>query len=139
MRTRGQIYSKKIYTHVIQAAERDKQVAGYGKKYGTMAHRLPILVRTAGLVQAVAFVEAKRNSNEAWGDYLDNLAQTLGKTDGPAFLQSCQEVPITQYIHLTNQANEAMVWFKRFAEAILKVEPGDELEAEPVSEEGETT
>ena len=55
MQTRDQIYAATVYEQVATVREKEPEY----KKYGAMAHKLPLLIRTAGLVQALAFVEAR--------------------------------------------------------------------------------
>jgi CRISPR-associated protein Cmr5 len=131
MQTRKQKLSKQIMAQINVAAgleDGPNGISGYKKKYGTMAHRLPILVRTAGLVQALAFVQAKRGNVGAWGDYLDDVAVLLlGEgADGEALITASQHAPLSEYILLTRRVNEALVWYKRFAESILKVDASEQ-------------
>src|SRR6266516_7590141 len=57
MQTRDQIYAVDVYKKVsavkINVEEADRN------RYGAMAHQLPILIRTAGLAQALAFLDSR--------------------------------------------------------------------------------
>lgn len=134
MKTVHQRLAADVYGRV-NAIYEDKDEA-FHKKYGTMAHKMPVLVHTAGLMQAVAFVHAKGTKNEAWKQFLNDLAQTLEfsrpEYDGEALLREAQQAQIGNYVLLTRRVSNALLWYKRFAESILKVEPGDE------DEEGDT-
>ncbi len=57
MQTREQKYAKDVY---IQVHEVWASGENYYKKYGSMAHKLPILVRQAGLAQALAFADTRK-------------------------------------------------------------------------------
>lgn len=130
MKTVHQRLATDIYGRVNAIyEERDK---AFHKKYGTMAHKMPILVRTAGLMQAIAFVHAKGTKNKAWKQFLNDLAQTLEfsrpEYNGEALLRDAQQAQIGDYVLLTRRVSNALLWYKRFAESILKVEQGDEDE-----------
>ena len=78
-----QIKDKVIQTrdqkYAVDAYKRVKTIFNDGKlsndKYGSMAHKLPILIRTAGLAQALAFVSAR--GKEEHKRLLNDLALTL--------------------------------------------------------------
>ncbi len=130
MKTIHQRLAADVYERVKSI--RDNHNEEYHQKYGTMAHKMPVLVHTAGLMQALAFVQAKGTKNEAWKQFLNDLAQTLQfsqpEYDGEELLQDAQKAPIGEYILLTRRVSNALLWYKRFAESILKVEPGNEDE-----------
>ncbi|HID52840.1 MAG TPA: type III-B CRISPR module-associated protein Cmr5 [Anaerolineae bacterium] len=128
MKTIHQRLAADVYWRVMSIYENHDEK--YHKKYGTMAHKMPVLVHTAGLMQAIAFVHAKGAKNEAWKQFLNDLAQTLEFSrpgyDGDDLLQDAQKAEIGNYILLTRRVSNALLWYKRFAESILKVEPGHE-------------
>jgi CRISPR-associated protein Cmr5 len=132
MKTLNQEYALKSHERVTNVAEKSKS---YQKKYGTMAHKLPILIRTAGLVQALAFVEAKGTKTPAWQDYLNDVAQTIGRNNGQALRKESQQAELSDYIRLTREVSAALLWYKRFAESILKVEASEQAEDEVEGEE----
>lgn len=119
MQTRQQRLAKQAYTHVSEVTEAEKQ------KYGTMAHKLPILIRTAGLAQALAFVQAR--GSQAQHKLLDHLAEAIEMDiqNGSALAEQSREAPLAQYILLTQRVMAALVWYKRFVESLLKVEQRD--------------
>ncbi len=77
MQTRDQKYGAAIFKQVKE------EVAGkgddYKNSYGSMAHKLPMLIRSAGLAQALAFVEARGKT--AHQDLLGHLAKVVLKKD----------------------------------------------------------
>jgi CRISPR-associated protein Cmr5 len=89
-----------------------------------MALKLPVLVRQAGLVQALAFVESRgKNSQKR---LLDDLAVTVGENDKNQLLDRSREADLEEYMALTEKTLLALKWYKRFAQSILKVKPTDE-------------
>ena len=61
MQTRSQKYAARIFKQVEELQKHHD--AGDQKQYGSMAHKLPVLIRTAGLSQALGFVAARGNAN----------------------------------------------------------------------------
>lgn len=122
MATRNQKLADKAYRQVTQfKAEKDEKAH---KKYGTMAHKLPVLVRTAGLVQAVTFVQTR--GSEAQQTLLAHLAETLEYEGVDAFADDARTHDLQGYMLLTRRVLGALLWYKRFAESILNVLPSDE-------------
>jgi len=123
MQTIQQKYAQKIYGQVNDFAE-----ANLGKdnvvrrEYGSMAHKLPVLVRQAGLIQALAYVDTRGKDSQKV--LLEHLAQTLGFTR-KILLEEARNASLPKYMLLTRQTLWALEWYKRFAQSILGVEPGE--------------
>lgn len=117
IQTRDQKYAVDAYKKVSKVKEEDRQ------SYGSMAHKLPILIHTAGLAQALAFVEAR--GKEAHRQLLTDLAHTVGKGSKDILLTRAREGELSEYMHLTQQVLSALLWYKRFAESVLGVDAGD--------------
>lgn len=99
------------------------------KQYGSMAHKLPVLIRTAGLAQALSFVQSRgKNGHQK---LLDDLSAVVlpGDTNVDLCTQS-REVELQSYIYLTRRSLLALKWFKRFAESVLEVGATEEGQAE---------
>lgn len=140
MQTLSQTYAMDAYQRVQQVCEKhpDTTEKGkkYQKKYGTMAHKLPILIHTAGLVQALAFVMAKSSGTPAWRQYLEDVAFTANeKSNAKQLLEKSQQAGLNEYILLTRQVSQAALWYKRFAESILKIEASEQLDEEDEEDE----
>jgi CRISPR-associated protein Cmr5 len=121
MLTRDQRYAVKAYEHV-SAVKKDDQ-----KSYGAMAHKLPILIRTAGLAQALTFVEAR--GLESQKQLLKDLASTLGKASEGVLLEQARSSELSAYMLLTQQVLAALLWYKRFAQSVLGVQASDEAQS----------
>ncbi len=89
-----------------------------------MAHKLPILIRTAGLAQALAFVNAR--GKEEHKRLLNDLALTLKQQNRENLAETAMNAALSEYIYLTQQALAALLWYKRFAQSVLDVQPGTE-------------
>lgn len=120
MQTRDQRYATTAHECVQKVKEKEKKY----KLYGSLAHKLPILIHTAGLAQALTFVDAR--VDEAISKrFLDDLAKTVDQKDGKTLVKNVREAKLSEYMLLTQQVLAALLWYKRFAQSILNVEAGD--------------
>src|SRR5712692_10915034 len=118
MQTRDQKYAVDVYKKVSQVTDKNRN------SYGSMAHKLPILIRTAGLAQALAFVESKAKNKTALKQLLNDLSETVDK---PGILtETARTAPLSEYMLLTQQTMAALLWYKRFAQSVLGIQAGDE-------------
>lgn len=144
MRLEGQ-FASKIYDQVF-AYKNVETNDKLQKRYGSMAYRLPILVRSAGLAQALAFVESKSKGDvkHPYTHLLNHLAEVvIGNNDGKALAGQSRNANVQEYMYLTQRTMLALKWYKRFAETMLGVtsttagEDGDALSSEVVSKRGD--
>lgn len=119
MRTLQQEYAQKIYKQVESYKDNSART-----QYGSMAHKLPVLVRQAGLIQALAFVQTRGKPSQKV--LLEHLAQVVANQSANEFVQQCREADLTTYMWLTRQTLGALEWFKRFAQSVLEVDPGED-------------
>lgn len=95
------------------------------KIYGGLCHEFPVMVRTCGLCQAVAFSLDKAQSNEAHSLLLDDLSAVLGvaRNQLPTHIEGMKT---TEYMLATRKVLSAWLFFKRFAVSILRVRNASE-------------
>lgn len=131
MHTNQQRYAQKAFKQTSAIAEEykkgTKEGDKYRKKYGSMAHKLPLLIRTAGLAQAFAFVQAKDET--AYTDLLNHLATAVNwpnAATGEQLAAKSRSAHLDNYILLTRRVTAALIWYKRFAESVLDVKPTDD-------------
>ena len=121
-KTRNQEYAVRIYEQVQKVKDSDKAQA-----YGRYAHKLPIMISTEGLVNAVSFIREKKLDD---GLLLEDIRQLIGKEFGAdsveAFLKVIREADIETYVLLTQKIQDALVWYKRYSKTILNVEGEEE-------------
>lgn len=132
MRSNQQHYAEVAYKAITREDQLNKEKRkGEGQQYGQLCHRFPSLVLTNGLRLAVVFFEAKgkKDPKHPCTRYLNDLksALNINDKDWDEVLQKTNR----DYLYASRQVLSASVWFKRYAEAILKVEQAesDELEA----------
>lgn len=128
MRSRSQIYAQKVYEQVSRLEKEWGEEEPKRKKYGSMAHRLPVLVRKAGLAQALSFVDSR--GSEEQKKLLEHLAQVVGEGNAEALLRKSREAELPEYMRLTHEVLAALLWYKRFSQSVLGVEEGEKGGAE---------
>lgn len=106
--TRNQRYAGTIYDQVQRVS------ADQRSEYEGMAQKLPILIHTAGLAQAVAFVETR---GPAAHRLLDDLAIVVGTGTRATLLRRSRTDDLHKYMRLTHEVLTALLWYKRFAQA----------------------
>ena len=124
MHTLQQEYAKKVYKTVESFGQQYIKGTPERTQYGSMAHKFPVLVRQAGLIQGLAFVHTR--GKEVHKVLLEDLAQVVADQSADEFVRQCQEADLTAYMWLTRQTLSALEWFKRFAQSVLEVDPGEE-------------
>src|SRR5437667_11695204 len=117
MKTRDQEYAISAYKAVSTVSRERKQ---FYEPYGAMTHKLPILIRKAGLAQALSFVEAKATDESAYRSLLADLKATVGRSENLATL--ARSVELEDYMLLTKQVIDALLWYKRFEQSILGID-----------------
>jgi CRISPR-associated protein Cmr5 len=123
MLTRDQQYAIAALERVEKI--RANKVEEECKKYGAMAHKLPILIHSAGLAQALAFVASRFKKEDIHQQLLTDLAETIGKENKQELLERARCAELREYMRLTQQVLGALLWYKRFAQSILGVDVGD--------------
>lgn len=124
MQTREQRYATTVYAQVVKIKDEQSQKID-PKKYGSLCHQLPVLIRTAGLVQALAFVEARKK------DLGMRLLADLSKSVGvKSIVNESRAASLGNYMLLTQKTLDALLWYKRFAQSVLDVNPEDRVEEE---------
>lgn len=117
MQTREQLYATEVYRLVSsEVTSEDKQ------KYGSMAHKLPALIRSAGLAQALAFADTRTDAEKKLLRHLEGVLRTAGALapEGELLAHS-REAELDEYMLLTEHALAALLWFKRYAQSVLDV------------------
>ncbi|HHU98206.1 MAG TPA: type III-B CRISPR module-associated protein Cmr5 [Petrimonas sp.] len=118
MLTKDQKYASQAFVQVSEMAKLPKEEQ---TKYGSMAHKLPVLIRKAGLAQALGFVESRGTSSQQL--LLDHISAAVGVEN---IAEYSRKAELTEYMKLTNDVMTALVWYKRFAVSVLGVESAAE-------------
>lgn len=108
------------------------QPEGARKIYGGLCHKFPVLVRTCGLCQAVAFIESKRKDGErgiAHQKLTEHVSSVLSANDFTVNADPSESIAclsVRDYTRATRILLSAWIYYKRFAESILGVEAADQ-------------
>lgn len=130
MNTRSQRYAELIYQQMQKVSVSDR------KAYRFAADALPALIYTAGLAKALSFVACRneKGSNQLLAD----LGVIVAPGNDLLRLSRCAD--LRTYMVLTRQVQQALVWYKRFAQSLWDVEVTDKNEAgAETATMGETT
>lgn len=114
-----------VFKHV-KAIEKDTKQA---QKYGSLALAAPTLIRTAGLVQALAFYEAKGKEHHRtllnnWTEELKDLGVMPGDEKNLLEYAASDSCGLVEYMRLTRELLSLSQWHRRFAQSVLKAETG---------------
>jgi CRISPR-associated protein Cmr5 len=110
----------------VTAVKKDKGIDP--KKYGSIVHTMPSLLRSAGLSQALHFVASRKNAHQRL--LLDHLALQLVRVDpkikdASSMLAAVRGADLSMYLRLTNEALACATWYRRFVQGELGVQPGE--------------
>jgi len=125
LKTRAQTNSQAIHQQFLTI----KSMADKPKtRYGALCHQVPIMILQNGLMQAMGFLKGKGEDDPEKPEtiLLTHIAKQLTGKSADDFLQKLHQCNVTDYQFLTRQALESAIWYKRYAESILKVQSGDD-------------
>lgn len=99
------------------------------KVYGAMALKLPALIRSAGLCQALHFVKSRRK--DPLNSLLNHLGQQLTRVDSKikdmgTLCDEVREAEVAGYVWLTREALASVTWYGRLARSEWGIVPGEE-------------
>ena len=123
--------------HLLLAAEQVKKVQGTEAAdiYGGLCHNFPIMVRSLGLCQTLAYYESKTTGKDKkrCAAYEHKLSDIRAISEIPAnkvLSTYAAGLPVLEYMQLTREILDAAIYFKRFAVSLLKVESASQVEEE---------
>lgn len=129
MATLDQDRAALAFKHVGEL-EGDKKKAE-AKKYASIVHKLPSLLASAGLCQALYFVESRSDKErEHQRKVIDHLAAQLHRVDptitsSATLLERVRNANLPLYLRLTEEAITCAAWYRRMVQAVLKIEAAD--------------
>jgi len=117
----------KAFEHVqkikVEASAEDRD------RYGSTAQKLPVLIRTAGLCQALHFVRSR--NGDIYKQLLNHLGDQLHRanpaiTDGETLCEQSRKAELQSYLWLSREALASAEWYARLAQSELGVARGTE-------------
>jgi len=120
------------YEHVIEFDGKG-DIEARAKKYGSMIHKMPALLQTAGLCQALHFVQARGDDDQR--KIVLHLARQLHRVnsyivDAKTLLERARKAELEEYLQLTDEAMACAAWYRRLVQGILKVDASEDGAAE---------
>lgn len=114
----------KAFKHLKDVPEKEDQ-----KVYGSMAQKLPALIRSAGLCQALHFVKSR--GKPPLNTLLDHLAVQLQRVDATikdreSLCEQARKADLAQYVWLTREALASVSWYGRLARSEWGIDPTTE-------------
>jgi len=119
-KTRSQEWAQRANECVIRHKESGKT---FRDDYVSIAKRLPSLIHSCGLAQALAFVAAKGKRDkpnhpvEPERQLMLDLFEVLVS---PNLAEESRNAEVARYLRLSRDSLTAAGWLKRYAEAILE-------------------
>ena len=101
-----------------------RKSGGDSSKYRTLCMKMPGLIKQAGLVQALVFMESREK--ELGKGFVEDLAKVYGSK---TLLADAQKQELAPYLAMTNDLSQIAIWFRRFAQIELEG-AGETQEAE---------
>lgn len=116
MKLRSHDMAARAYARVEKRLSFEKK-----NEYGSLAHKLPVLILQNGLAQATGFLLAKGEAHHQ--ALLDDLAFLLDANNGPDLhREMIIKANVAQTMLLTRRSLEAAGWLKRYVQGVLKVD-----------------
>jgi CRISPR-associated protein Cmr5 len=90
--------------------------------YGSRTQKLPALIRSAGLCQALHFVKSRGKTKPSLITLLAHLAEQLKRTDPgitnvDSLCETVRTAKLSQYLWLTREALATVTWYSRLSRA----------------------
>ena len=103
---------------------------GMKAKYGTLCMKAPIMLKTMGLLQMLEFI-CSRNEPAAM-EFLGHLASVvhdamlIGDANETSLREKVRSAELLEYMRLTHELDATLLWYRRFAQSMLKASTTDE-------------
>jgi len=117
MRTREQDRMRQSL-HLVRAQKDTSTVAEYGRA----CLKFPVLVRTAGLCQTVAFYRSRKGAHLTYVSDLATQLESAGLIKNRDLLAALTTEDVATYMLLTREALAIGNWMRRFAQSELGAE-----------------
>ncbi len=112
------------YRHIQLVSEKQRKV------YGAMAQKLPALIRSAGLCQALHFVKSRGKAFQVpLTLLLDHLGEQLRRADtdiknAETLCDKVRAADLSHYVWLTRETLASVGWYARLSRSEWGIEPG---------------
>lgn len=114
--SRQQEWAKGALAKVLNAGKKDE---AYVKKYNTACKKGASLVQRVGALQAMAFWMSR--SDEEFRAFAEDIADVWQKAKAESVRDNLMKANTESYMALTRDLTEVALWFRRMAQAELRV------------------
>jgi len=126
MPTLDQDRAKLAFEHITTVKTWDE---ARRKKYASIVHAMPALLRSAGLSQSLHFVKSRKSEDQR--ALLTHLAAQLRRSDdgivnADVLLDKVRRAELPAYLQLTHEALACITWYRRFVQGELRIEAGND-------------
>ncbi len=91
------------------------------KKYKSGAKKLPVLIKTNGLAQALAFINNRDDGNEKlYGMIYEWLNHKQLVEDNTELVDAVIDKPSNEYRRITTETLALLNWVRRFVDGLMK-------------------
>lgn len=128
MQSKNQRIANTVFPYVQEMAELQRVAAAQGdtradmeaRKYKSLCKRAGSLVRNSGLMQTMAFFEARATKDAHYRRLREHLSGELaGILKGCSLLEYARTTSLPQYMYLTREVLHLLNWHKRLTEAMI--------------------
>ncbi len=98
------------------------------KKYKSGAKKLPVLIKTNGLGQTLAFINKRDSGNEKLYDMIGqwlSCKQLIELDDNADLVEVVISKPSNEYQRMTTETLALLNWVRRFVDGLMKNVEGD--------------
>jgi CRISPR-associated protein Cmr5 len=132
-RTREQIYAARVLAQIQATLAVYAGEPAARKQYRSSIMSAPALVHNAGLAQALAFIASRKEpaQQRLAGDLAKAVLGDAATADTLLRRAQGDSGGLRDYIYLTRQVLEALVWFRRYAQILIPDEAPAPQEPQP--------
>ncbi len=125
--TRDQQRATRAHSHISNICALPD---GVKTKYGTLCMKAPIMLKTIGLLQMLEFICSR--DEPAAMKFLGHLAsdvhdaKLIGDANEGSLRAKVRNADLLEYMRLTHELDATLLWYRRFAQSLLKASTTDE-------------
>ena len=88
------------------------------KKYKSGAKKLPVLIKTNGLAQALAYIQNRDNYPELY-EQIASWLRTKGLIEGGDLVEQVVDMESNEYRRITTETLALLNWVRRFVDGLM--------------------
>ena len=113
------------YNQVTCVAGLDPSQEDLKKKYKSGAKKLPVLIKTNGLAQALSYIQNRANYPQLY-DQIASWLHTKGLITGGDLVDQVINMESNEYRRITTETLALLNWVRRFVDGVMADVEGDD-------------